>query len=432
MHRPSRRELLRLGIGSLALGSLAGAKSPNNRLRFAAIGVGGKGWSNIEAAAQFGDIVALCDIDQGQLQRCEERYRTGRTYSDFRKMLDDRHRSIDAVLVSTPDHTHAVAAAYAIRYGKAVYCEKPLTRTIWEARRLGELAKQMGVATQMGNQGTAGDGLRRAAAQIRAGMFGAVKEVHCWTDRPGGWWPQGIARPPMKEKPAHVDWDLWIGPSPFRDYADGYHAFAWRGWWDFGTGAMGDIACHCMNLPFAALDLRDPLSVQAQTSGHNRDSFPAWSIIEYQFGARGKRGPVKLVWYDGGKKPSLDLAPGLDQLPGNGCLIVCENATVWAPGEYANNVQVLGGEVEPGPVEFNASPGHMAEWVEAILGGRPAMSNFPNYAGPMTEMALVGNLAVWADGPKLEWDSRGMRVKGSREYDGLIRPRNRKGWENIL
>jgi predicted dehydrogenase len=428
-HETSRRELLRLSataaFGLTGISRLK-AQSPNDRVRFAIVGCGGKGRSGMDGAARYGDIVALCDIDSNTLAQAKDSYGYAKTYSDFRKMIEERHDKFDAVVVSTPDHTHAVAAAMAMRYGKAVYCEKPLARTIWEARRIGEIAKEMKVATQMGNQGTANNSMRKTAALIKKGAFGAVKEVHCWTDRPGGWWPQGVNRPASKPVPANVDWDLWLGPSPWRDYADGYHSFAWRGWWDFGTGAMGDIACHCMNLPYMALDLRDPVAVQAETPGHNRDSYPAWSIIKYEFAANKNRGPVTLTWYDGGKKPPQELAPTFP-FGGNGSLIVCEKANIFSPGEYAGDSK-WDAQIDLPEVEFVESPGHMAEWVDAIKGGRPAVSNFANYSSPLTEMALVGNLAVWANGPRLEWDSRAMRVKGTREYDSLIRPKYRKGY----
>ncbi len=428
-HNTSRREFLKQSTSAvLGLGALTSlkAQSPNDRVRFAIIGVGGKGWSGMEGAARNGDIVAMCDIDSRSLARGLEVHKNARVYSDYRKLFDRRSSEFDAVVVSTPDHTHAVIAAMALRHGKAVYCEKPLTRTIWEARRLGEIARDAKVATQMGNQGTAHPNIRQMAAHIQAGTFGAVKEVHCWTDRPGGWWPQGVDRPAKGTVPNTVEWDLWLGPVKWRDYADGYHPFAWRGWWDFGTGAMGDIACHCMNLPYMALDLRDPIAVQANTSGHNKDSYPQSSTITYEFAARGSRGPLTLTWYDGGRKPSQDLFPSVP-LAGNGCLIVCEKATLYSPGEYAGST-TLSVKMELPSVPYVESRGHMEEWVDAIKGGKMSMSNFPDYSGPLTEMALVGNLAVWANGPRLEWDAKRLRVKGTREYDSLIYPTYREGY----
>jgi predicted dehydrogenase len=315
-----------------------------------------------------------------------------------------------------------------MRHGKHVYVEKPLTRTVGEARALARIATENGVHSQMGNQGTASTNLRKVARLVREGAFGAVKSVHCWTDRCGGWWPQGVDRPfPTDPAPPTVNWDSWLGPAPFRRYAKGYHPFAWRGWWDFGSGALGDIGCHCMNLPFMALDLRDPLTVQAQTSGHNRDSFPAWSVVTYEFGSRGRRGPVTLTWYDGGKRPPQDLAPGVSLNP-NGSLIVCEGATLYSPAEYGMETQIVGGGFLP-ETTVEESPGHFVEFARAVAGGPKPVSNIPDYSGPLTETVVLGNLAVWADGDKVHWDSANCSVSGTHEYDSLVDPSYRAGWE---
>ncbi len=398
-------------------------------IRFAVVGIGGKGTSDAEDAARFGEIVAIAEIDAQTRAKSLIQYPRAASFSDFRRMFDAMHSRIDAVVVSTPDHTHAPAAAAAMRLGKHVFCQKPLTRTLHEARTLAQLARRHRVATQMGNQLTALPELRRAAAAIRSGAFGAVKEVHCWTDRAGNWWPQGVPRPQPRRTPSLVDWDAWLGPAPDRPYADGYHPFAWRGWWDFGTGALGDIGCHCMNLPFMALDLRDPVAVSAETSGHNGDSFPLWSIVRYEFPARRGRPAVTLTWYDGGKRPPQELVPG-SEYGGNGTIFVCERATLYSPNEYGGGTQIVGGAPMP-DVPFDQSPGHFEEWVQAIQGGKPARSNIPDYAGPLTETVLLGNLAVWANGERVEWDSRRLRVRGSggREFERLIRPEYRKGWE---
>ena len=244
------------------------ATSANEEIRFACIGIGGKGSSDSADAARSGKVVAVADVDANQLKRADKTLKGAKQYADFRKMLDEMGKEFDAVTVSTPDHTHITAAAMAMRMGKHCFCQKPLTRSIAEARLLGELARSQKVATQMGNQGTAGDSLRRAAAFIKSGALGAVKEVHVWTNRPV--WPQGGGRPEEKPVPANLDWDCWLGPAPLRPYAAGYHPFAWRGFWDFGSGALGDMACHTFNMPFMALTLRDPASVQAGTSGHNK------------------------------------------------------------------------------------------------------------------------------------------------------------------
>lgn len=432
---PSRRDVLKLTAGAaagLALSPMAFAQSPrkpkpNDRIRFAIIGVGGKGWSNREAAAASGDIVALCDIDAQTRSKGSLEHPEAATFSDFRQMFDAMSDDIDAVVISTPDHTHAPAAALAIRYGKHVYVEKPLTRTIHEARVLAKLARERRVASQMGNQFTAHPEMQRVAAIVRTGALGAVKAVHCWTNRSGGWWPQGVARPESKPKPKHVNWDAWLGPAPERAYADGYHPFAWRGWWDFGSGSLGDIGCHCMNLPFLALDLRDPFAVLADTTGHNGDSFPSQSTVTYEFGARGGRGPLSLTWYDGGRKPDPKLAPGIE-LGDNGSILVCEGGTLVTFGEYGTGGRLVGGAPLP-KVEIEESPGHFAEFVRAIMGGKLAGSDIPTVSAALTETVLLGNLAVWASGRRLEWDARAMRVMDAPELDGVIRPPYRKGWE---
>ncbi|MFZ4507136.1 MAG: Gfo/Idh/MocA family protein [Fimbriimonas sp.] len=429
----SRREFLKItaaaavGVAAASRGFARKAQSPNDRIRYGIIGAGGKGWSGTEQAAQTGDIVALCDVDSNALAQAGEVHPKASKHTDYRKMLIEHGKEFDAVIISIPDHHHAFASSLAMRLGKHVYCEKPMTRTITEARTIQDIAKKTKVATQMGNQGSANDALRKVVALAKAGTFGKIKEVHCWTDRPAGWWPQGVPRPATKPVPANVDFDIWLGPSPLRPFADGYHPFAWRGWWDFGTGSMGDIACHCMNLPFRACDLRDPIAVQAQTSGHNRDSYPLWSIIRYEFAKTKERPEVTLTWYDGGKQPPQELAPGV-KYQGNGSLMVFENATIYSPGEYGGSAVIVGGGELPN-IEFEKSPGHMQEFARAIKGGPAAHSNFVEYAGPLTEMMLVGNLGVWADGPRLKWDAKRNRIQGgSKEYDRLIKPEYRAGW----
>jgi predicted dehydrogenase len=317
-----------------------------------------------------------------------------------------------------------------MRMRKHCFVEKPLARTIFEARQLGTLTLGSKVATQMGNQGAANATFRRAVAVVQAGALGTVKEVHVWSNRPI--WPAGIARPPQSDVPAHVKWDLWLGPSPTRPYARGYHPFGWRGWWDFGTGPLGDMGCHSMNLPFLALDLRDPATVEAVTTGHNKDSFPRSSVITYHFPVRGKRPALTLRWYDGGQRPPANLFAG-EIVTAGGCLIVGDKGTLYATNDYAGAYKLLGGVVEP-KVEVTPSPGHFVEFVRAVrgelgggLGGGRTMSNILDYAGPLTETVLLGNVAVWA-GKKIEWDANNLKVKGNREADALIRPTYRKGY----
>lgn len=290
------------------------------------------------------------------------------------------------------------------------------------------LANKKRLMTQMGNQSTASTPMRKIAAHIKKGTFGAVKEVHLWTDRAARYWKQGISRPTTVPIPRQLDYDLWLGPRPYRPYGEGYHPFSWRGWWDFGTGALGDMGCHIFNSVHMALNLDNPISVQAQTSGHNRDSFPTWAIVEYEFGAKRERPGFKLKWYDGGKQPPLSLVPTAQNYNGNGVIIVCEGGTIYCPNEANAEFHWVGGHTIP-DIEIEESPGHMAEFFRAIEGGPEPVSNFPRYAGPLTETVLMGNLAIWADGPKVEWDARRMKVKGTNEYDSLIRPEFRDGWD---
>ncbi len=409
------------------------SKSPNERIRFACIGVGGKGSSDSRDAKAAGDVVAICDIDDNTLAKAAEKsFPNAAKYSDFRKMLDEQGKNIDAVTVSTPDHMHGVASAMAMRMGKACHTQKPLTRTIYEARKLGEIAKEMNVATQMGNQGTAGRSLRKTAALVRSGVLGTVKEVHVWTNRPH--WACGTPRPPEAPVPPNLHWDLWLGVAPDRPYAPGYHPFAWRGWWDFGSGALGDMACHTVNMPYMALELRDPTSVQAETSGHNRDSYPKWSIIRYEFPANDNRPAIVMTWYDGGKKPSPELFDG-QTISETGSLIIGDKGKLLAPGDYAEKgYKLFGGAVDKPDVEFEQSPGHFAEFARAIKGGPAARSNFTNYAGPLTETILLGNLAVWAapeagsQGKKIEWNAKTMTPTNAPEVASVVTPSYRAGY----
>jgi predicted dehydrogenase len=431
----NRRDFLRAtalaGAGFWVAGSARAdekAKSAVEQINFACIGVGNKGQSDTRDASRHGNIVAICDVDERTLEAAAKLYPKAKKFFDFRKMFDEMGKNIDAVTVSTPDHVHAVASAMAMRLGKHCFTQKPLTHSLWEARRLGEIARETKVATQMGNQGTASNGLRRSAAQVRAGVIGKVKEVHVWTNRPI--WPQG-ERPVPGTVPAGVHWDLWLGPAPDRTYAlypDGrpaYHPFAWRGYWDFGTGALGDMACHIMNMPYMALDLREPSSVEAETSGHNRDSYPKWSIIRYSFPARGERPALTMTWYDGGKKPPADLLDGKEPR-GSGVLLIGEKGKLQPGGDYGSGQRVKEDVTEP-KVEFPKSPGHFEEFVRDIKGGPVPMSNFPDYAGPLTETVLLGNLAVWA-GKKIEWDARYLKAANAPEVEPLIRTEYRKGY----
>jgi len=428
-NRPNRRRFLQTtaatGVGFWVAGNTLAddSQSPNEKIRFACIGVGGKGSSDSEDAGKNGDVVAICDIDGKRLNSAAEKFPKAKKYSDYRKMLDEMGKDIDAVTVSTPDHSHAPASLLVMRMGKHCFCQKPLTHALYEARLMGKVAQDMKVATMMGNQGTAESGLRKAAALVQAGAIGDVSEVHVWTNRPI--WPQGGSWPEDAKCPPYVNWDLFLGPARKRHYVKKIHPFAWRGWWDFGTGALGDMACHTMNMAFKACELRNPISVEAKDSGHNRQSYPKWSIINYEFPATDKRPAVKLTWYDGGKLPSSELLEGRKPSD-SGSLLVGSKAKLFSPNDYGAEFEILG-DVELPEVEFERSPGHFAEWVRAIEGGPKAMSNFTDYAGPLSETVLLGNLALWADG-KVEWDAENLKATNAPELDALIHPHYRKGW----
>jgi predicted dehydrogenase len=433
----SRRDFLKLsaatGVGYWVSNSseVARSESPNAQIQFACVGVSGKGDSDSNDCGRMGKVVAICDVDERGLAKKAARFPEAKKYFDYRTMLDELGDEVDAVTVSTPDHNHAPAAAIALRNKKHCFVQKPMTQSIHEARVLSELAQENGVATMMGNQGTANTGLRRAAAVIQQGTLGKVSEVHVWTNRPI--WPQGIDRPQEKMPvPKWLHWDQWIGPSEFRPYHPAYHPEKWRGFWDFGTGALGDMACHTVNMPFMALDLKDPTSIQAETSTHNGETYPSWAVIDFEFPERHGRPPIKFTWYDGGKRPPQHLFQGVEQTKTSGCLVVGEKGTLFSPGDYAETYQLLGGIEDPADVDFVESPGHFEEWVRAIDGGPPAVSNFPEYAGPLTENILLGNLAVWAaaegTGKKIEWDAANLKPSNAPELETIVKREYRHGY----
>jgi predicted dehydrogenase len=429
-----------VGAGYWITGSLraADSKSINGQIQLGCIGVGGKGESDIKNTSEFGKIFALCDVDATKLEGMTKRYKTEHNFDDYREMLDKMGDRIDAVTVSVPDHNHAVMAAKAMRMGKHVYCQKPLTHTIWEARRLGEIAREKGVATQMGNQWTAYNPARKAAQQIKAGQVGTVKEVHVWTDRPI--WAPHSHRPMISAVPKTLNWDAWLGPAPWRPYGEiVYHPFEWRGWWDFGTGALGDMACHTCNMPFMALNMRDPVAVEAECPEHDGDTYPRPSKIKYDFPELGGRAAFTLYWYDGGNLPPSELFEGVtletesdgQKLPPphiSGSLIIGDKGKMYAAGDYADRgVQVVGAEEME--VDYPKSPGHEKEWFIAMHDpGTPAMSNFPDYAGPLTETILLGNLAIWKRG-RVDWDPKNLKPLNDPSLERIVRTEYREGYE---
>jgi predicted dehydrogenase len=424
-----------VGAGFWAAGGIAPKRTYASRLQriqFACIGIGGKGSSDSDDAKRTGDVVAVCDIDGTTLEKGALKFGDARQFHDFREMFDAMGDKIDAVTVSTPDHTHAVAAMQAMRLGKHCFCQKPLTHSIEEARMMGELARQNNLVTQMGNQGTAGSILRKSAALVRRGEIGEVQHVHVWTNRPV--WPQGIdiqvAEP---ETPEHIHWDEWIGPAVRRPYSPEIHPFKWRGFWAFGTGALGDMACHTLNMAFMALNLRNPVSVSAVTSGHDKVMYPKWSQIEFQFPELDGRPGLGMTWYDGGKMPPTELIKDLPRyrsgesqsVYNSGALIVGTDGMLFSPGDYGGDEQGNTGIMKPDgtyqkqrridlPADaWTVSPGHFDEFAKGIEARDPSLpvSNFPDYAGPLTETILLGNLAVWAasDSP-VQWDAESMQA----------------------
>jgi len=413
----------------------AGRQAPSDKLDIACIGVGGKGASDVRGLASQ-NIVALCDVDEARASRTFRRFPKAKKFKDFRVMLTKLDKEIDAVSVSTPDHVHAPASMMAIKMGKHVFCQKPLTHNIREAREVAKAAREHKVATVMGIQGHCFEGPRLVCEWVWGGVLGAVREVHYWTNRPI--WPQGIDRPKdTPPVPKTLAWDLWLGPAPYRPYHPAYVPFKWRGWWDFGSGALGDIACHAMDAAFWALRLGEAKTVEVEAvhSGCNNETAPKWEIITYRFPARGDMPPVKVVWHDGGKKPPRpkDLEPGRN-LPGGigGQLIVGEKATVLA-GIYCRSPRIIPEakmkELRPSlpPKSLPRSPGLYAEFIRAAKGGEPAGANFPDYAGPLTEMVHLGNLAV-RTGKKIVWDVEQMKCLNVPEANRYVGRTYRKGW----
>ena len=435
-YKASRRQFIKTtaatGMGYWVAGGVRAqeSNSPNEKIAFASVGIGGKGSSDSSDAGRRGDMVAICDVDTGRLEGAKKRFAKAKAYTDFRKMLDEMGKSIDAVTVSTPDHCHAPAALMAMRMGKHCFVQKPLTHSIYEARLMATIAKEKGLATQMGNQGTAGNPLRKAAAMMKAGRLGTPKEVIVWSNRPI--WPQGGDRPEPKDPPPHLKWDEWLGPAPERPYGNGYHPFAWRGWWDFGTGALGDMACHTVNMPYMGLDLFNPTSVQAVSSGHNKDSYPKWSIINFEFPANDWRPAIKFTWMDGGKKPDPEVLEG-DTPRGSGCIVIGTKGKLYSGNDYGG-IDKLYGDVDDSDegLEYDKSPGHFQEWVDAIKDGKPAKSDFADYAGGLTETILLGNLAVYVaaegEGEKVEWDAKNLKVKNITGLEQIVKPVYRKGY----
>ena len=416
----------------------SGDAAPSEKINIAGVGIGGQGGHDINQLASQ-NIVALCDVDWRQARGIFDRYPNAKRYKDFREMLDKEDKNIDGVVVGTPDHTHAIVSMAAIKRGKHVYCEKPLTHTVREARLLADAAREAKVATQMGNQGQASEETRLLCETIWDGAIGQVREVHVWTDRPlngiNKWyWPQGVDRPSAQDQiPETLDWDLWLGPAPMRPYANRvYHPFVWRGWWDFGTGALGDIGCHSMDPVFRALKLGYPTSVEAACTLVNNETYPVASRVTYQFPARGDLAPVTLHWYDGGMKPPrpAELEDGR-KWDTNGQLYVGDKGKMLGCRLIPEARQKEYGKP---PQKLERSIGHYMEWVVACKGGKPAGSNFPDHAGLLAQVVLMGNIALRPAlkdkmlGTKLFWDAKEFKFTNIPEANQYLTKEYRQGW----
>lgn len=396
--------------------------APGEKLNIACVGCGGKGATDIQEVSSE-NIVALCDVDWSRAKQVTQKFPDVPKFQDYRVMLREMDERIDAVTVTTPDHMHFPIAKMAIELGKHVYVQKPLTHTVWEARQLAELARKHKVATQMGNQGQADESGRVLCEYLNAGAIGPVREVHVWTNRPI--WPQGLDRP--KEKPpapATLDWNLWLGVAPERPYSPVYHPFKWRGWRDFGTGALGDIGCHSFAPIARALRLGAPTSVEASSSPAFKETFPAASIVRYEFPARGGLPPVKLLWYDGGLKPARPAGLEEERSLGEGGTIYVGDKGVIYNGRLLPESKMR--EYPQPPKTMPRSPGHYQEWLLACKGGDPAGANF-DISGPQTETVLLGNIALLTQ-KRLLWDAAHLRITNEPAANELLRCKYREGW----
>jgi predicted dehydrogenase len=412
-------------------------KPPSEKLNIAGIGVGGMGKSNLRQL-ESENIVALCDVDHNYAAGTFKRYPKAKVYTDYRKMLD-KQKDIDAVVIATPDHTHAVISMEAIRRGKHVYCQKPLTHDVYESRMLAKTAKETGVATQMGIQGHSDEGIRLIREWIEDGAIGEVREVDAWCSLsyyPFGhaYWSSKWSRRPkdIPPVPSTLDWDLWLGPAPERPYHQAYHPGVWRCWWDFGCGMMGDRGAHTLDPVCWALKLKHPTSVEATSLDLNPDSHPVASIVTYRFGARGDLPPVKLTWYDGLRAPrpeELEDGRRMGHVEG-GALFKGSKGKLMA-GVYGEGARLI---PESRMKEYKQPPksiprvkgSHEMDWVRACKSGQPAGADF-EYSGPLTEICLLGNVARRVDA-RIEWDPVNMKVTNMPEANKYVRTQYRKGW----
>lgn len=402
--------------------ALAESTSANEKLVIACVGTANRALADIDGVAGE-NIVALCDVDSNYLDRAKARFKDARTYADYREMIETEADKVDAVVVATADHSHAPASIRAIRKGLHVYCEKPLTHTVEEARIIAEAAKKHGVATQLGTQIHAGNNYRRVTEIIQSGAIGDVHDCHVWV---GKGWGGGELPEKADEPPKNLNWDLWLGPAPERPFAKGrYHPAQWRRWWAFGQGTLGDMACHYMDLPFWALNLRHPTSIEADGPEVHPETCPLGLIVRYKFPARDRMPAANLTWYDGNLIPKE--VEG-QRVPGSGVMFVGTEGMLYANySSYKLFPQEQFAKFEPPEQTIPNSIGHHAEWIKACKDGSPTTCNF-DYSGALTESVLLGNVA-YRSGKALEWDAANLKVTNSDEAGKYITKEYREGWE---
>ena len=463
-----RRNFLKSTGAGLAMFSIVpsyvlgqnGQTPPSGKLNIAGVGIGGKGKNNVGAVCtplsqrnegpwpdpNSQNIIALCDVDWDYAGKTFDQYPEAKRYKDYRVMLEEMGDKIDAVIIATPDHSHAVITMAALQAGKHIYCQKPLTHTVYEARKITEAARKYKVQTQMGNQGHSSEHIRLLKEWLADGAIGNVREVHAWTNRPVGGdpWSDFAIKAQSKETPPvpeSLNWDLWLGPVPYRPYHPDYHPMTWRAWLDFGTGALGDMGCHILDPAFWALDLGAPSVIQAASTHWieevSSQTFPRASIVRYEFPARGSRPPVKLTWYDGRLMPPIpeELEPGR-KLPTSGAFIIGDKGTILHGSHGASEMRIIPetkmqAYQPPEKTIPRVTEGHEGDWLRACkegADGKSASSNF-EYGGALTEMVLLGMIAIRVKNQRLEWDAKNMKFTNNEKANEMLHIDYREGWE---
>lgn len=440
----SRRKFVKQSIsgaiGFTYMPHFLGKKAPSNKLNIAGIGIGGMGKANLKQCAGE-NITALCDVDHAYAEEVFKTYPNAKVYTDYREMFD-KEKEIDAVIIATPDHSHAVITMLAMQMGKHVFCQKPLTHTVYEARKITEASRRYKVQTQMGNQGHSSENIRELKEWLEDGAIGEVREIYAWTDRPVGGqpWSNFDVKARSKDTPAKpetLDWDLWLGPAPYRPYHPDYHPSKWRAWLDFGTGAMGDMGCHIIDPAFYALELGAPALVQATTTHWEpevaSETYPRASIVRMDFPARGEKPPVRLTWSDGRILPPVppEFLPGQKFTP-SGAMFIGQHGIIIHDSHGASGLQILPESKaksykRPEKSIPRVEGSHEGDWIRACKDGRPASASF-EYGGPLTEVALLGMIAVQVKDQRLEWDSENLRFTNNELANKLVHTKYREGW----